>query len=108
MIKIQKANFVSKTNTHQNSCYGCGFPDHMIKDCPNAKKKNERTILKSKKIGKRAMVATQSANDRCESETEDEDIANLYLMARDNNIESEESKELILEYLLTFTKEYLA
>ena len=49
------------------------------------------------------MVATHS-----DCEREGEEIANLYLMARDNTEESDESKEVTLEYLLTFTKDYLA
>ena len=83
-----------------------------MKDCPNVKKKNEITIFKSNKIGKRAtvlpMVATWSKSHRCESESEDEEMANLCLMPRDYNGESDEYKEVILEYLLTFTNKYLA
>ena len=51
MIKIQKANFVSKTNTHQNSCYGCGFPDHMIKDCPKLKRKMRESYSSTHNFG---------------------------------------------------------
>jgi len=81
----------------------------MIKDCPNIKrKKNKRSRFKPKTTGKRAMVATWSDSDSSECESEYEKIANHYLMARDSAEESDEFEELILEFLLTFTKEYLA
>ena len=34
-----KGTFFSKDDTNQNTSYGCGLSDHMIKDCPNIKKK---------------------------------------------------------------------
>ena len=79
----------------------------MIKDYPNIKKKSERTRLKSKNVGKTAMVATCNDSDSSESESENEEMANLCLMVRDNSREIDESKEITLEYLLTFTKEFL-
>ena len=54
----------------------------MIKDYLNIKKKNERIIFKSKKTGKRVMVVTWSDSDRFKSESEDEEMTNLCLMAR--------------------------
>jgi len=56
--KNSKGKFASKVDTNQNIGYGYGFPDDMIKNCLNMKKKNERTRFKSKKAGKRAMVVT--------------------------------------------------
>ena len=53
-----KGNFVSKTETNEKSCYGCGLLAHMIKDCPNIKKENKRTGFKSKKVGKRDIIVT--------------------------------------------------
>jgi len=49
----------------------------MIKDYPNILKKHERTRFKSKKAGKRAMVATWSDSNSSKSESEDEEVANL-------------------------------
>ena len=43
-----KGKFPSKDNTNQNTCYDCGVPGRMIKDCPNIKKKNEGTGFKRK------------------------------------------------------------
>ena len=63
----------------------------MIKDCPNIKKKNEKTMFKSKKAGKRDMVATWSDNN---SSMFGE---NLCLMARENFGESDESEEVCLK-----------
>ena len=56
----------------------------MIKACPNVKKKNGKTRLKAMKGGKSATVATWSGNDSSKTESEDEEKANLYLMAKEN------------------------
>ena len=76
----------------------------MIKDYLNIKKKNERIIFKSKKTGKRVMVVTWSDSDRFKSESNDQSLSH----GQNNNVESDESKEVTLAYLLTFTKEHLA
>ena len=47
-------------------------------------------------------------SDSSKSKVEDEGIANLCLMARENTGQSDELEEVTLEYLLTFTKEYRA
>jgi len=46
-----KGKFSLKDNTDQKS-------GHMIKDCPDIKRKNKRTKFKSKEADKRAMVTT--------------------------------------------------
>ena len=46
-------------------------------------------------------------HDSSESE-KDEEIANLCLMVRENIRESDKSEEVTLEYLLIFTKEFVA
>ena len=79
----------------------------MIKDCVNIKKKIERTRFKSKRVNKRILVTTWSDSDSFGSESEDEEIANLCLMARESLGENDKSEETILEYLLIFSKEYL-
>jgi len=43
-----KGKFVSKSDTKQKTCYGCGLLGHMIKDYANIKKKSEITTFKSK------------------------------------------------------------
>ena len=50
------------------------------------------------------MVATQSDSDSLGSESEDEEIANLYLMPRESSKEDDELEEETMEYLLTFSK----
>jgi len=35
-----------KVNTNLCACYGCGLLGHMIKDCPNTKKRNEKKKFK--------------------------------------------------------------
>ena len=54
------------------------------------------------------MVATWSDNDSSGSESEHEEIANLYLMTRESSEENNGLEEVTLEYLLTFSEEYLA
>ena len=76
--------FFSKHYANQNTYYGCGLPSRMIKDCPNIKKKNERTRFKSKREDKRAMVVTWSASDSFESESEADEIADICIMARES------------------------
>ena len=66
----------------------------MIKDCLTTKKKNERTKFKSNIIEKRAMVAIGNDSDSFISESEDEEIANLYLVARESSRENDESEDL--------------
>jgi len=56
----------------------------MIKDCVNIKKKNERMRFKSKRANKRVMVAKWSCSDSCECKSKKEEIANLFLMARES------------------------
>ena len=72
----------------------------------------ERTMresnFKSKKVHKRVMVAAWSYSNSYGTESEDEEIANLCLMARQSSWENNEFVEVIMEYLLTFSKEYLA
>ena len=80
---------------------------HMIKDCLNIRKKTKGTIFKSKKVGKRVMVATWSDGDSFGSESDDEETTKLCLMARENTKEIDESKDVALEYLLPFIAEYL-
>jgi len=53
-----KHKFSSKDDTNQNTCYSFGLLGYIIKDCPNIKKKNEKTIFKFKRVEKRVMVAT--------------------------------------------------
>jgi len=48
------------------------------------------------------MVAIWSDSDSSVGESEDEKIANLWLMARESSGEKDESEEVRLEYLLTF------
>ena len=79
----------------------------MIKDCPNIRMNNERTKFKSKRVYERAIVAMWNENDSSWSESEDEKITNLCLMATQKLRENNESEEITLEYLLTFLKEYL-
>jgi len=64
--------------------------------------------LKSKRVDKRTMVAIQNNSDSFGSESEDEQITNLCLIARQNSGENDESKEATLEYLLTLSNKYLA
>ena len=54
------------------------------------------------------MVTTRSDSNSSKSESEDEEVANLWLTARDSTRESDEFEEVILEYILSFTKEYHA
>jgi len=79
----------------------------MIKDCPKIKKTNANTRFKSKRVDERAMIATLNDSDSSGSESEDEEIANLCLMARENSRENHESEEVTSKYLLTFSKQYL-
>ena len=54
----------------------------MIKDCPKIRNKKERIGFKAKKGGKQAMITTSDKHS--ESETEKEEIANLYLIASES------------------------
>ena len=83
--KFQKGNYSSKKSNSTNlKCFECGDTEHFIKDCPEAKKKN----FKSKNDrGKKAMVATWSDSDS--SDTDEDGIANLCLMATHNDLDSE-------------------
>ena len=49
-----------------------------------------------------------SDSDSSENESKDEEIVNFYLMGGENSEDNDESKEVALEYLLTFSKDYLA
>ena len=55
----------------------------------------------------KVLCCDRSNIDGFESESEDEEITNFYLMGRADIRESDESEQVTLEYLLTFTKVYL-
>jgi len=50
------------------------------------------------------MVATWSDSDTFESESEDKQIANLYLITKESSEENNELEEVTLENFLTFSK----
>ena len=62
----------------------------------------------SVEVGKRVLVAGRTNSYSSKSESEDEEVANLCLMSRENIQESNQYEEVTLAYLLTLIKEYLA
>ena len=102
MNEIPKLSFY----INQNTCYGCRLAGHMIKDYAIIKRKNERTRFKYERVDKRAMVGSHSDNPWDESDNEK--IVNVCLMVRESSGRNDELEVVTLEYLLTFTKQYLA
>ena len=78
-----KGKFSSKNDTNQSTQHGYELAGHMIKDCSNIKMKNERAKFKFKRADKRVMIAIWSDSDSSTNESEDEEIANLYHIARE-------------------------
>ena len=78
MIKGEPSK--EKEKKHPN-CYECKKPRHFRADCPLLKKAPRR-------MKKKAMLATWSNNDHTSSEKEErhQEIANMYLMAHENEV----------------------
>jgi len=62
----------TKTSNNNNeskldTCFGCGLPGHVVKDCHILQKKAEKRKLKAKKKFKRAMIAAWNDSDSSES-----------------------------------------
>lgn len=88
--KYQRGKSSSKKSNSANlKCFECSSTDHFIKDCPQVKKKNDKS---KKDKDKKAMVATWSDSDSSDSESEGE-MANICLMAKiDEENDSKSSK----------------
>ena len=108
--KFSKGKFSHKDNTNVSSCYGCGMPGHLLKDCQLIQKKGESRRFK-KKDSKRAMIAAWSDSDTSESESDEEHTANICLMAKDvkndERFEYESTDEVDISALYDCSKEEL-
>ena len=41
---MQFANVVELYQKRNHNCFGCGSPDHMVKDCPKEMRKTARKV----------------------------------------------------------------
>jgi len=102
-----KGKFFNKDNTNVSSCYGCGMPGHLLKDCPLIQKMGESWRFK-KKENRRAMIAAWSDSDTSESESDEEHKANICLMAREGQAhEPENTNEVDIAALYECCKDEL-
>ena len=115
--KISKGNTFSndKNNTNLGSCFGCGSPEHAVKDCPVIRKKAEKWKQKAKeeKQLKRAMIAAWSDSDSSDNDNEEEKVESLFFMANEDLSQEEEteyesSDEVDYSEFLEYTKKELA
>ena len=115
--KISKGNKFSndKNDTDLDSCFGCGSPGHVVKDCLVIQKKAKKWKQKAKKEKqlKRAMIAIWSDSDSSESEDEKHQKENLCFMANEDLSQAKETKyessdEVDYSEFLEYTKKELA
>ena len=90
--KYAKGKFVNKENANITSCYGCGIPGHLLKDCPLIQKMGEKRRFK-KKENRKAMIAAWSDSETSESESDEEHTNNTCLMAKDGESSEHESMD---------------
>ncbi|GMI70259.1 hypothetical protein HRI_000695200 [Hibiscus trionum] len=80
----RRRDFKNKSKEEENDqliCYECKKSDHIRSDCPQLKKNG---FDKKKKKKQKAHVATWS-DEESSSDREEHEVANLYLMAIDND-----------------------
>ncbi|XP_038984472.1 uncharacterized protein LOC120111489 [Phoenix dactylifera] len=84
-------------NMQEIVCYGCNKAGHIKSECPYAKKKKEE------KKKKKAMLAIwDDSSDKSNTDQEKDEIANLCLMAKeDNDAEEEVSGSISFDDLLS-------
>ena len=108
--KLSKGKFFHKDNTNVSSCYGCGMPGHLLKDCPLIQKMGESQRFK-KKDNKRAQIATWSNSDTSDNESDEEHNANICLTTKEvqdnQRSEYESTDEVDISALYECPKEEL-
>ena len=105
--KGKSSNSSNKSKTL--TCFECGDPDHLVKDCPQKKnKKHDKEKDKDYEKKKHAMVAS-SWSDSDSSDSDSDDQANLCLMANhQENDDKNEHLEVIVRNLMSSPPEVLS
>jgi hypothetical protein len=76
------------------NCFECGDADHLVRDCPQKKNKQQYS-RRDRDKRKKAMIASWSDSDSSDESDSEEEQANLCLMAEQDS--SDKHIEVVLK-----------